>query len=71
MAATQIQWAGILHHSIGEELTMRLGFTIRDLLWLTLVVALCLGWWLHSRRLSDQSQRVEGLRYFKQLPLQK
>jgi hypothetical protein len=24
-------------------------FTIRDLLWLTLVVALTIGWWLHHR----------------------
>ena len=24
-------------------------FTIRDLLWLTVVVALGLGWWLHHR----------------------
>jgi hypothetical protein len=29
---------------------MRLRFTIRDLLWLTLVVAMGVGWWLdHSR----------------------
>ena len=25
---------------------MRLRFTIRDLLWLTLVVAMAVGWWL-------------------------
>jgi hypothetical protein len=24
-------------------------FTIRDLLWLTVVVALALGWWIHQR----------------------
>ena len=24
-------------------------FTIRDLLWLTFVVALAIGWWLHHR----------------------
>jgi len=29
---------------------MRFRFTIRDLLWLTLVVALGLGWWLDHRR---------------------
>jgi hypothetical protein len=30
---------------------MRLRFTIRDLLWLTLVVAMGLGWWLdHQMR---------------------
>ena len=28
---------------------MRFRFTIRDLLWLTAVVALCLGWWLEHR----------------------
>ena len=28
---------------------MRLRFTIRDLLWLTLVVALVVGWWIDRR----------------------
>jgi hypothetical protein len=32
---------------------MRLRFTIRDLLWLTLVVALAVGWWIDHRRLTD------------------
>jgi hypothetical protein len=31
---------------------MRLCFTIRDLLWLALVVALATGWWLDHRRLA-------------------
>jgi len=31
---------------------VRLRFTIRDLLWLTLVVALAVGWWLDHRRLT-------------------
>jgi hypothetical protein len=31
---------------------MRLRFTIRDLLWLTLVVALALGWWVDRRSYS-------------------
>jgi hypothetical protein len=35
---------------------MRLHFTIRDLLWLTAVVALALGWWLDH-------QRIESSRY--------
>jgi hypothetical protein len=30
----------------------KLRFTIRDLLWLTLVVALAVGWWLDHRRLT-------------------
>jgi len=32
---------------------MRLRFTIRDLLWLTLVVAMAVGWWLDH---TDTSQ---------------
>jgi hypothetical protein len=32
---------------------MRLRFAIRDLLWLTLVVAMDLGWWADHRRLTD------------------
>jgi len=36
---------------------MRLRFTIRDLLWLTLVVALAVGWWL-DHRLIDLEKRV-------------
>jgi hypothetical protein len=31
---------------------MRLRFTIRDLLWLTLVVALATGWWLDHKQLT-------------------
>jgi len=30
---------------------MRLRFSIRDLLWLTLAVALVAGWWVDCRRL--------------------
>lgn len=29
---------------------MKLQFSVRDLLWLTLVAGLCLGWWLFSQR---------------------
>ncbi len=42
---------------------MRLRFTIRDLLWLTLVVALSLGWWQYALRTNDT---IQGLR--QQLP---
>jgi len=31
---------------------MRLRFTIRELLWLTLVVALAAGWWIDHKRLT-------------------
>jgi hypothetical protein len=31
---------------------MRLRFSIRDLLWLTLVVALAVGWWVDHQRLT-------------------
>jgi len=30
---------------------MRLRFTIRDLLWLLLVLGLCMGWWLYHLRI--------------------
>jgi len=32
---------------------MRLRFTIRDLLWLTALIALAIGWWLDHRQLAD------------------
>jgi hypothetical protein len=35
---------------------MRLRFSIRDLLWLTLVVALAVGWWLDHKRLTTLTQ---------------
>jgi len=34
---------------------MPLRFTIRDLLWLTLVVALAVGWWVDRSNLTRQS----------------
>jgi hypothetical protein len=33
---------------------MRMRFTIRDLLWLTLVVALAAGWWREHRRMTQR-----------------
>jgi len=38
---------------------MRLRFSIRDLLWLTLVVALIVGWWLDRKKLSSMAERVD------------
>ena len=35
---------------------MRLRFTIRDLLWLTLVVAILMAWWIDHRK----SSRLRG-----------
>jgi len=32
-------------------------FTIRDVLWLTLVVGLSLGWWIEHRR-ADKSENI-------------
>jgi hypothetical protein len=32
---------------------MRLHFTIRDLLWLTVVAAAAVGWWLDHSRIED------------------
>jgi hypothetical protein len=35
---------------------MRLRFTIRDLLWLTALIAMAVGWWLDRKR-SDMAMR--------------
>jgi hypothetical protein len=42
---------------------MRFRFTIRDLLWLTAVVALAVGWWVDRRQI--QARRAE----FEQRPM--
>ena len=36
---------------------MSLRFTIRDLLWLTVVVAVAMGWWLDHRQSAEKSNR--------------
>jgi len=36
---------------------MPLRFTIRDLLWLTLVVALCVAWWIDRRHLVTSHEK--------------
>jgi len=36
-------------------------FTIRDVLWLTVVVALAVGWWLERTRSQGQARRIERL----------
>ena len=49
---------------------MPLRFTIRDLLWLTVVVALAVGWWLDLRQIqamkaeSDQLRLVTDVKMF-------
>jgi hypothetical protein len=35
-------------------------FTIRDLLWLTVVVALAAGWWIDHSRVDARYQRVRS-----------
>jgi hypothetical protein len=37
---------------------MKLRFSIRDLLWLTLVVALAVGWWIDHQQLSPKMSRT-------------
>jgi hypothetical protein len=37
---------------------MRLRFSIRDLFWATLAVALVLGWWLHYRSIEANRRAV-------------
>lgn len=36
-------------------------FSIRDVFWLTLVVALVVSWWLDRRSLSDAKSQVQEL----------
>jgi hypothetical protein len=36
-------------------------FTIRDLLWLTLLVAMAIGWWLDHRELAPLASRTEQI----------
>ena len=38
---------------------MRLRFTIRDLLWLTLVVAVCAGWWFDACRRTGKINELQ------------
>jgi len=38
---------------------MPLRFSIRDLLWLTLVVALVVGWWLDHSHIKDKLDSAE------------
>jgi hypothetical protein len=42
---------------------MRFRFTIRDLLWLTLVVALCAAWWIEGRTIREKALRYEILQW--------
>jgi hypothetical protein len=36
-------------------------FTIRDLLWLTVVVALAVGWWVRERKLQTELERLDRI----------
>ena len=38
---------------------MRLRFTIRDLLWLTALIAMGLGWWLEHRQAAEYQRKAE------------
>jgi hypothetical protein len=39
------------HPNLDRTLAMRLRFSIRDLFWLTLVMALAVGWWVNRRQI--------------------
>jgi hypothetical protein len=39
---------------------MKTRFTIRDLLWLTAIIALSLGWWLHYRQMQATIARLQN-----------
>jgi hypothetical protein len=34
-------------------------FTIRDLIWLTVLVAMGLGWWLHAQRSASEKRQLQ------------
>jgi len=50
---------------------MRLRFTIRDLLWLTLVVAMGVAWWVSSHRVTPKPRYTVELRGANLLPILK
>jgi len=43
---------------------MKLRFSIRDLLWLTLVVALAVGWWLDHKHTDSRLKELGIDRHF-------
>ena len=45
-------------------------FLIRDLMWLTVVVALAVAWWVEHRQLSDERARVEGWKEYHRQEMQ-
>ena len=50
---------------------MRIRFTIVDLLWLSLVVALAVGWWLDHRKITtDAADQISALRVQMMMPQQ-
>src|SRR3954468_13684737 len=50
-------WKQLVDRSGEDETVLR--FTIRELLWLTLAVAITCGWWLESVRAHQWRQRAE------------
>ena len=39
-------------------------FSIRDVLWLTVVVALAVGWFVTNRRLSDSENQMKYVEFY-------
>jgi hypothetical protein len=49
---------------------MKLRFTIRDLLWLTLVVAMAVGWWMdHHNVVLERDQLLQKVAQYEKLDL--
>ena len=44
---------------LSEIAQMNFRFTIRDLLWLTALVAVCIAWWLDHRRLDSAMRNFQ------------
>jgi hypothetical protein len=52
----------------------RLSFTLRDVFWLTLVVALGVGWWMslrHAANKANEAQNWRNVAYFLNLVMEK
>ncbi len=48
-----------------QNVPMRLRFSIRDLLLLTVIVALAIGWWLDHRKLTKENSAEFAVYYLK------
>jgi hypothetical protein len=58
MARRHLLMARYNHPAVAWGANMKLRFSVRDLLWLVVVMALAVGWWLDHRRLTTDDGGV-------------